>query len=492
MSLTPSRVFLFLISCFTACTTVSWLCEKTFGSEGEICLSSGDDLPCIRFFTLDEIIGYKKFIAEKTEKEVKAIEVAAEKAETEKLVKTMISAEDSINVLISLANRNPSVISLPENNRKFWEEIFKEWELLFERKKLYRILHYGDSQIEMDRITAVVRKGLQKRFGGGGPGLVPPLQLIPTYTISQTASPSWKRFISYGISADRYHNNHYGPLGMVFPFDSGYAHTYISARLKNDSLLRSFDQVKVITGRLNQSLKVSVSTKNYQNASEALPSGIEQLLVWDWTGKQKNVSIGFSGDTLSPVLGIALDSKTGIVMDNIPWRGSSGLTFTSISRSSLVNTYKMLDVRMVILQFGGNSVPYFKNEAGVDNYIKSFTRQIKHILSVDSTLKILVIGPGDMSFNDRGEMVSYPILESLTDKMRKSCNESGAAFWSMYHAMGGKNSMTKWVDEYPALAAPDYIHFTQKGSELIAQLFMESIEREYEIYRKKKVLNGRK
>lgn len=147
---------------------------------------------------------------------------------------------------------------------------------------------------------------------------------------------------------------------------------------------------------------------------------------------------------------------------------------------------------MVIMQFGGNSVPYFKNEAGVDHYIKSFTRQIKHIRSVDSTLKILVIGPGDMSFNDKGEMVSYPVIESLVEKMRKACLESGAAFWSMYHAMGGKNSMTKWVGEYPALAAPDYIHFTQRGSEKIAQILMESIDREYEIYRKKKKLNGGK
>lgn len=435
------------------------------------------------------MIGYQKFKSEKEQLVSKATEEAAAKVETEALVKAMNSAEDSVRILTSLANRNPSVIYLPGNDRRFWDDIFKEWESLREKKKIYRIVHYGDSQIEMDRITAVVRKGLQKKFGGGGPGLVPPLQMIPAYTISQTSSASWKRFISYGISVDRYHHNHYGPMGMIFPFDSGYAHTYISARIKNDSLLRNFDQVKVITGRLNQSLKVSVSTKNFQNSAEAMPSGEEQLLQWNWEGKPRNVSIAFSGDTLSPVLGIALDSKSGIIMDNIPWRGSSGQTFTGISRSSLSNTYKMLDVRMVIMQFGGNSIPYLKNEAGVDNYIKSFVRQIKHIRSVDSTLKILVIGPGDMSYNDKGEMASYPIIESLVEKMRKACNESGAAFWSMYHAMGGKNSMVKWVDEYPALAAPDYIHFTQKGSEVIAQSLVESIEREYEIYRKKKSVN---
>ena len=37
-------------------------------------------------------------------------------------------------------------------------------------KTLVRVLHYGDSQIEGDRITGYLRNRFQKKFGGSGPG----------------------------------------------------------------------------------------------------------------------------------------------------------------------------------------------------------------------------------------------------------------------------------------------------------------------------------
>ena len=41
---------------------------------------------------------------------------------------------------------------------------------------LVRIMHYGDSQIEGDRITSFIRNKFQVKFGGSGPGLRPALQ----------------------------------------------------------------------------------------------------------------------------------------------------------------------------------------------------------------------------------------------------------------------------------------------------------------------------
>jgi hypothetical protein len=42
-----------------------------------------------------------------------------------------------------------------------------------------RVVHYGDSQIEEDRITNVLRERWQKAYGGGGVGLIPLHQTIP-------------------------------------------------------------------------------------------------------------------------------------------------------------------------------------------------------------------------------------------------------------------------------------------------------------------------
>ena len=51
-----------------------------------------------------------------------------------------------------------------------------------------RILHYGDSQIEEDRISNNIRKSFQARFGGNGIGLMPLVQSYPTLTSSQRRS----------------------------------------------------------------------------------------------------------------------------------------------------------------------------------------------------------------------------------------------------------------------------------------------------------------
>jgi hypothetical protein len=44
------------------------------------------------------------------------------------------------------------------------------------------IFHYGDSQIEGDRMTGYIRQRLQQQFGGVGPGF------IPAYNVYQTQS----------------------------------------------------------------------------------------------------------------------------------------------------------------------------------------------------------------------------------------------------------------------------------------------------------------
>ena len=48
-----------------------------------------------------------------------------------------------------------------------------------------RIIHYGDSQIEGDRMSNYLRTVLQKKFGGYGVGLIPAIQTIPSASIGQ-------------------------------------------------------------------------------------------------------------------------------------------------------------------------------------------------------------------------------------------------------------------------------------------------------------------
>jgi hypothetical protein len=61
--------------------------------------------------------------------------------------------------------------------------------------------------------------------------------------------------------------------------------------------------------------------------------------------------------------------------------------------------------------------------------------------------------------------------------MKKTCDETGAIFWDLYAAMGGRNSMPSWVSQ--GLAGRDYIHFTPKGASYASQLFYDAFIAEY-------------
>jgi len=80
-----------------------------------------------------------------------------------------------------------------------------------------------------------------------------------------------------------------------------------------------------------------------------------------------------------------------------------------------------------------------------------------------------------MSIKDKTNYVTYPYLEAVRDALKEATIKSNCIFWDMYEAMGGKNSMPKWVEAQPPLAASDYIHFTPKGAKKIAEKFTEKL-----------------
>ncbi|MBX2985771.1 MAG: GDSL-type esterase/lipase family protein [Bacteroidia bacterium] len=476
--ITPAKVLGFIIASYLSILTLSVALDYTIKGNSTI-----------KYFTISHIIGFEKFKSERLESLDKQ-KLASEKEEYEhELLASMKTLADSVNVAQKIADLDSTRFWLPNNNRAFWDELFAQWEYLRTSKTLFRILHYGDSQIEMDRITAYIREKLQHQFGGGGPGLLPALQLVPSYTIQQSSSDNWKRRVSFGIEDDRASHGHYGVAGTLCNFDSAFA--TVSIRPRNRKVfynLQKFETAKILVGRLSTPLNVSISYPRGTNTQTVHPKNTEQMIRWNFDTAQAYFNFSFRGDTTADILGIAIDPKWGIVLDNIPWRGSSGLTFTSISKSSLKKTYQFLNVKMVIMQFGGNSVPYLKNATMIENFVQRFGRQIEHIKAIDPSIRILIIGPSDMSVNENGQMVTYPLLETLITRMREVSNEKGAAYWSLYHAMGGKNSMPKWVKAQPPLGAPDYIHFSQQGANEIAVLLKNAIWREYDIYQKKKRL----
>jgi hypothetical protein len=97
-------------------------------------------------------------------------------------------------------------------------------------------------------------------------------------------------------------------------------------------------------------------------------------------------------------------------------------------------------------------------------------------------MAILLIGISDMSHREGNSFVSYPNIEKIRDAQRDAAFRAGVAFWDCYQAMGGKNSMPNWVYANPPLASKDFVHFSLRGSNLIAEMFYSALMDSYNKY----------
>ncbi|MBR4214802.1 MAG: hypothetical protein IKR94_05750, partial [Bacteroidales bacterium] len=60
--------------------------------------------------------------------------------------------------------------------------------------------------------------------------------------------------------------------------------------------------------------------------------------------------------------------------------------------------------------------------------------------------------------------------------------KNNCAFWDMYSAMGGWNSMPDWVFHEPPLAEKDFTHFSPQGANVIAKMFYNALIGRYNQY----------
>ena len=104
---------------------------------------------------------------------------------------------DSMRFFRSYLKENPNRIYLPNDDYSYFDPLFHQLEQAQSQGKTYRVMHYGDSQIEMDRISSVLRQNLQELFGGSGPNMIPAVQSVPTISVSQHAS-GLSRYAVYG------------------------------------------------------------------------------------------------------------------------------------------------------------------------------------------------------------------------------------------------------------------------------------------------------
>ncbi|PCI97657.1 MAG: hypothetical protein COB15_07310 [Flavobacteriales bacterium] len=364
------------------------------------------------------------------------------------------------------------------------------------KKKKVRIMHYGDSQIEADRITSYLRNELQKKFGGYGTGLFPIIQVAPKMSVNTEYSDNWKRYPGFGRKDSTVKHMKYGAL-MAFCRYTPIPQTNII----NDSIMiegwlkirkprasygrtKTYSQLKIFLSNSHANIRYKISADGVDVVKGIISANTPfQTLKANFATTPEEIIVTFNGNDSPDIYGISLEGNTGIVMDNIPLRGSSGTIFTKQDATLLSNMYANLSPKLILMEFGGNTIPYIKTDKAAIDYGRWFKSQINFMKKRNPNAAIIVIGPGDMSIKEGTEFITYPHLENVRDAMKDAAISSGCVFWDMYEVMGGKNSMPKWVNAEPSLASSDYIHFSPKGAKKIAEEFNVKLFEMYNEYK---------
>ena len=369
--------------------------------------------------------------------------------------------------------KDPARLYLPDNDETYLDAFFEEMQNA--GNKHLRIVHYGDSQIECDRISGVLRQEFQEEFGGQGVGLIPALQTVPTYTTSQTISGDPVQYMAFGPADLRGSNNFYGPMAKRTEV---YGSTIsISARGGKDySHSCSFNKVTILT---KDAADLHLTVKGDTVALDTANVGDMYFYTARLGSSASSATIGVRGH--ASILGIQLDGSRGVSVDNLPMRGCSGPELLSINRASMRPFFARENVGLILLQYGGNSVPCL-SKAKLPDYKDRVKSLIGMFYQMAPEAKIIFIGPSDMANVDTtGAVSSYSVLPETVKTLREAANESGAAFWNMYEVMGGKGSMAKWV--HSGLAGADYVHFTPAGAKKMAHMLYETLQFYYKFYR---------
>ena len=333
-----------------------------------------------------------------------------------------------------------------------------------------RVVHYGDSQIEEDRMTATLRRRLQAEYGGGGVGLIPLHQTIPTRTIHQVLTMNGKvqsvqqgprRQLVYGPKSMRRTDGRYGMMGQV--------------ALMNDSLQTGSEQLTMMVEPMSN----EKHTERYFSRLRMWGDGnIRWVYGGDtlpasrpWALRDSTTHCSFSLVGRGEVYGISLETPTGVIVDNIPMRGCLGTVFTDISREQLTRFYKETHTRLIILQFGGNAIPFNEQPSTIRGIVNLLRKQVQYVRSCAPEASILFVGPGDMTTTIDGGAQTYPLLPYMDKLLRQMADEEQIGYYSLYQAMGGMNSMIQWQQR--GLAGSDGVHFTRRGAEKAGEKLAE-------------------
>jgi lysophospholipase L1-like esterase len=338
------------------------------------------------------------------------------------------------------------------------------------------VLHYGDSPVTADSITADARAMMQSRFGDAGHGfllIAKPWAWYGHRGVDLRAK-GWKiEAATQGRARDGFH----GLGGVSFTGDPGAVST---VTLPDDRHTRM--QVFYLEQPDGGEFRVSAGEQTIGDvhtdgpekkaafASFPLPAGTRQIQLEVTSGRAR--LFGFSFEKPGP----------GVIYSSLGLNGAqvqTALRYFGVQQWT--DSLRHENPDLVVLNYGTNES--VDNENYIEKLYPGELRQVlDRIRSAVPNASLLVMSPMDRGKREGGEIVTPPILPRIVAVQKQVAFDAGWAFFDTFDAMGGSGTMARWYNSSPRLVSADFMHPLPAGAAKVGALFDEALFQGYDAH----------
>ncbi|MBX7242975.1 MAG: hypothetical protein K1X92_14630 [Bacteroidia bacterium] len=337
-----------------------------------------------------------------------------------------------------------------------------------EEKGQVHIVHIGDSHIQQDMMTCVVRKHFHEYFGNAGRGLIAPLK------IAKTNEP-----FDYSIkSKDVWKNKKITDHTLGDKIEPGIGGLSIQTHALQPELICSisnrygidyrFDRVCVFYTFAEHDTGLLFRTGADKNPERVTQGSSGQRVVLNLQEPTETIVLSTENaihhNSLS-IYGISLEkNQSGVLYHTI---GINGAKFRDYALSPLfVNQLQELSPDLIIFSLGTNEVhtqliepELFYHQ--IDSLIQP-VRDLNPYAAIVLTTPVASMTKGVP--DTRTQVFQQQILQYATDK--------NLAVWDLYTIIGGQNAPGYWQSR--EWLGKDGVHFTKTGYEILGDLFFQA------------------
>lgn len=321
------------------------------------------------------------------------------------------------------------------------------------------IIHLGDSHIQQDMMTCVLRKSFQLAYGNAGRGLIVPLKVAKTnepFDYISSSNIDWKcrKLIQ--------HTRDIPTLGLGgITLQSAFYPSYIDIKVNNRyGINYAFDKVRVFHGQDIPSIKDSLGNE------VPFSNGIASF-----TNPSYRFRIEYNASPTATkaiaCYGVSLEKHTaGILYHAV---GINGAKFRDYAlEPTVIEQLKDLSPNLVIISLGTNEAQ--KAALTYDACYLQIDSMLQVVKSYHPNTPILLTTPAGSFRNGKNNTT----LATVSQAIIAYCSNNNLSYWDLYGISGGEQSAENW--RKAGLLGKDGVHFTQKGYEVQGQLLYDAIQ----------------